>query len=220
MHVMMTLAVIAVFLYGLVACSELELHKIEGKLQISHLPRFNFAENPTVLANGGQFLGLVRDDGSFVINGVPAGQYLLEVDSKSVLFDRAYVEVTLKGRHKVVILRPDTTEESASYPVKLTPRADLDYFQKREGYSLSWLMSNPMLLMAVVVMGMGYIMPKMMDPEAMKELQQQQQEMAKKNNAGKAEEETPQLPFGDGPSFSQRLADFFEEPTPTTKKKK
>ncbi|KAF9585968.1 hypothetical protein BGW38_010736 [Lunasporangiospora selenospora] len=62
-------------------------------------------------------------------------------------------------------------------PLVLSPRGQSSYFVPREGFKLSHLLANPMMLMMGFSVLMLFIMPKLManmDPEAMQEMQEMQ----------------------------------------------
>ena len=55
--------------------------------------------------------------------------------------------------------------------IQIVPLTEAQYFEKREPFSVLPLLKNPMVLMLIVGVGMAYIFPKVVDPEAMKEAQ-------------------------------------------------
>merc|ERR1712032_89062 len=61
-------------------------------------------------------------------------------------------------------------------PLPLEPLvANLNFFEKREGFKISSILMNPMALMMGVTLVIMLVMPKMManmDPEQLKEMQQ------------------------------------------------
>ena len=48
-----------------------------------------------------------------------------------------------------------------AYPLRLEPRGRLDYFMKRQGFSMWGIVSNPMILMTGFVLLLGYFLPKL-----------------------------------------------------------
>ena len=49
--------------------------------------------------------------------------------------------------------------------------------QKPADFSLGWILKNPMAIMMVVMVLFVFILPKMIDPESMKEMQKEMQQM-------------------------------------------
>ena len=56
--------------------------------------------------------------------------------------------------------------------------------QKPADFSLGWLMKNPMAIMMVVMVLFVFILPKMVDPESMKEMQKEMQQMKQMQRQG------------------------------------
>ena len=52
-------------------------------------------------------------------------------------------------------------QEPLPYPLRLEARGKLDYFAKRQGFSLWGILTNPMILITGVVLLLGYAMPKL-----------------------------------------------------------
>merc|ERR1712032_1502707 len=82
-------------------------------------------------------------------------------------------------------------------PLPLEPLvANLNFFEKREGFKISAILMNPMALMMGVTLIIMLVMPKMManmDPEQLKEMQQMQGGLADMLNPEKLKEKQQQL---------------------------
>ncbi|KAG0147458.1 hypothetical protein CROQUDRAFT_656024 [Cronartium quercuum f. sp. fusiforme G11] len=134
----------------------------------------------------------IRRDGSFVLQDVRPGKHVLRVACREVSFLPISIEVSELADESPIV-RPYVpgqapapfghSEPQLSYPIRLLPRARLQYVEVRAGFNpISMLLSNPMYLlmggMAVFMMVMPKIM-NMMDPEALAEVQANQANMRK-----------------------------------------
>merc|ERR1711865_917125 len=78
---------------------------------------------------------------------------------------------------------PGAPIKRMQYPLLLDAHGQTNYFEQRQQFGINTFLSNPMSLMMLVTMGIIFIFPQMMknmDPEQMKEMQDQmkkQQEM-------------------------------------------
>uniref|UniRef100_A0A0B7A6C8 ER membrane protein complex subunit 7 beta-sandwich domain-containing protein n=1 Tax=Arion vulgaris TaxID=1028688 RepID=A0A0B7A6C8_9EUPU len=72
--------------------------KIEGKMFVASKDK-EWTMNSRVLVDGGQYLGFVKTDGTFVVHGLPSGSYIVEVASPNSLFETLRVDITSKGRY-------------------------------------------------------------------------------------------------------------------------
>lgn len=58
------------------------VYSIEGKVYAPELfssSEFNWQQDTTITINDGEYSGFLRDDGSFIISGVPSGSYVVEI---------------------------------------------------------------------------------------------------------------------------------------------
>ena len=124
------------------------LYKIEGKVQVTDSPVTDWAPSAKVIVDGGRFIGFIKQDGSFVINNVPPGSYLVEVSSPRYIFEPARVDISSKtGKmraRKSDLLRP-TAVTSLPYPLKFKASGQANFFAKREEWSLASTLMNPMV---------------------------------------------------------------------------
>ncbi|CAG8480137.1 4760_t:CDS:2 [Paraglomus brasilianum] len=191
---------LALFLISLAVLSSViatDLHTIEGGLVANDILKdvSSLESNTKILINGGQYSALVRKDGKFTIQNVPPGSYLLEVSSRRYLYPRLRVNVDASGVEAFITILgadwPDTvnknvqhsnvnapkTANALPYPLELKARAMADYFVPRESFSIASVFANPLIIMMGVSVVLLLVMPKMMeglDPEALKELQENQ----------------------------------------------
>lgn len=129
---------------------------------------------------------LVRRDGSFSLQGVQPGTYLLDILSRAQAFHTYRVDVPAPaaasassdaqgatapgapGLPQVRIHLPgQSLSASASayalpYPLIAAPRAGYDFFTEKEGFNIKAMLANPMMLMAGAGMLLVFVMPKIM----------------------------------------------------------
>ncbi|KAF7784466.1 hypothetical protein Agabi119p4_631 [Agaricus bisporus var. burnettii] len=106
-----------------------------------------------VVLNNGQLGGSVTANGSFTIYNVPTGSHLLSVVAHDHSFDNLRVDVNNETAHVHPYtlgtpFNPPSTV-SLSYPLKLTPKEKLDFFVPPHSFSLSGLLTNPMVLFGI-----------------------------------------------------------------------
>ncbi|GBB91874.1 hypothetical protein RclHR1_01930016 [Rhizophagus clarus] len=177
-----------------------ETYKIEGKLVPSLTIKDVSQLEPTtkIILDGGKYSALIRKNGKFVIEDVPQGSYLLEISSKKFIYPKIRVDVDSEGvRPFVTIIGSEwsNTGPSLQYPLELPARSASEYFMVRDGFSIASLFANPYIIMMGFSVLLLFIMPKMManmDPDALKELQENQ----------------AQNPLAEMPDISTTLANF------------
>jgi hypothetical protein len=95
-----------------------------------------------------------RGDGSFVINGVPSGTYVIEVLNPTYLFESVRVDITSKGKmraRRVNYLQPSVVK-TLHYPLEFRDRRKANYFQKREQWKITDFLMNPMVLLLLLLL--------------------------------------------------------------------
>ncbi|KAE8751414.1 hypothetical protein FOCC_FOCC001988 [Frankliniella occidentalis] len=152
-----------------------DVYTIEGRVFPPDGPISNSWYSQTrILANGGEFIGILRKDNSFVINNVPTGSYVIEVVNPTFAYEPVRVEINSKGKlraRKVNYIQTSTVDPVA-YPLALTPLARHRYFQVREQWRATDFLYSPMVLMMVLPLVIIMILPKVMnDPETRKEME-------------------------------------------------
>ncbi|KAF9115294.1 hypothetical protein BGX27_008296 [Mortierella sp. AM989] len=153
-----------------------------------------------VILNGGDYTATISKEGRFVFPHVEEGSYLLQVQSPQYLYSNIKVIVSQKEtRAHAVSLGADwsNNDNAMQYPLVLTPRLAASYFAPREGFKISHLFANPMMLMMGFSLLMLFAMPKLManmDPEALEEIQGMQ--------------DSTQMPSFEMPDISATLAKF------------
>jgi len=160
------------------------LHRIEGKVFPPEPKPRDWHSATRIVLDGGRKVGFLREDNTFVIQGLPSGSYLLEVINADHAYEAARVDITSKGKiraRKVNNVQPSQVSQ-VSYPLKMKPLGRHRYFHKREEWRATDLLTNPMVLMMILPLLLMSVLPKMMnDPEAKREMEQMQQSMNVQN---------------------------------------
>jgi len=151
------------------------LFSLDGKLKQIDDFGSNLIAEMRVFANGGEFIGFVKEDGSFTITNVPSGSYVIEVVHPNIVFESARIDVSQKGKiraRKLNYVQPSQVVQMA-YPLRLKPLAPFRYFQIREQWRITDLLFSPMVMMMILPLVLIMILPKLMsDPETQKEMQE------------------------------------------------
>ncbi|XP_034473884.1 ER membrane protein complex subunit 7 homolog [Drosophila innubila] len=154
-----------------------ELHTIEG-LILPPNPELHVGKkwpaDITVSVNGGEYLGFVRQDGNFVVSGVPSGSYVLEAQHPDIYFQPVLVDISYKGNfraRKLSHIRPNQVVK-LPYPLYLKPIRRHRYFRIREQWNIMDYVLNPMVLLMVVPLVLMLLLPRLInDPETKREIE-------------------------------------------------
>jgi len=170
-------------------------NRIEGKLIAPMEKKTNeWLVSTQIMVNGGEHIGLLKEDGSFVVEGLPAGSHVIEVIHPHFQYETARVDITSKGKlraRKVNYIQPALVTHMP-YPLRLNPTGPYKYFIPREQWRIQDVLFSPMVLMMVLPLVLILILPKMMsDPETRKEM------------------EAMQMPKYEMPEMSEMLTSFF-----------
>lgn len=157
---------------------------VRGKVDFGGLPSGNLI----VRCDAAQ-QAFVRSDGTFVLRDVEPGLHEISVVDTLRWFSKAIVEVDAAGKvSRVIDVLPP--QQPNGGPVRreaksivLKPAGMVDYFEKRQQMTIMSLFANPMMLMMVVTLGLGMVMPKLMENMDPEELKQMQQQMAQQQKA-------------------------------------
>ncbi|KAL1243296.1 ER membrane protein complex subunit [Trichinella spiralis] len=140
-------------------------YKIEGrvypnwKLKESEI---DWRTSTRILVNFGQYIGLIRSDGTFVVHCVPSGSYVVEVANADVIFEPYRVEINARVY-------------AVPYPLKFAANSTVRYFRPREQWRIADFLLNPMVLMMLMSLFIIVVFPKLnsvTDPEIQREMQQ------------------------------------------------
>lgn len=148
---------------------------IEGRAYPPDSPPLDWPAGVRVHANAGEFLGFVRQDGSFAVGNVPSGSYIVEILHPEYYYEPVRVEINSKGKYRARKVNHIQTSLviQVPYPLKMKALSKFKYYQVREQWRLTDFLFNPMVLMMVLPLVLIMILPKMMnDPETKKEMEQ------------------------------------------------
>lgn len=65
-------------------------YNIEGKVYAPELfssAEFNWQQDTGITINDGEYTGFLKDDGTFVISGVPSGSYVVEISNPDYYYE-------------------------------------------------------------------------------------------------------------------------------------
>lgn len=128
-----------------------------------------------VHVNSGEFIGFVREDGTFVIHNVPSGSHVVEVIHPDYMYEPVRVEINSKGKFRARRVNYIQTSQviQVPYPLRMKALSKIRYFQVREQWRLTDFLFNPMVIMMVLPLLLIMVLPKMMnDPETKEDLKQ------------------------------------------------
>ncbi|KAJ3638097.1 hypothetical protein MTP99_001505 [Tenebrio molitor] len=163
---------------GLEEDSDSGRYVIEGRifpLSDYQTSQINWQANTRIHINGGELIGFVKKDGSFIVHNVPSGSYIIEVLNPEYTFEPVRVEINLKGKYRARKVNHIQTSLviQVPYPLRMKALAKTRYFQMREQWRITDFIFNPMVLMMVLPLLLVMVLPKMMnDPETKKEMEQ------------------------------------------------
>lgn len=70
-------------------------YNIEGKVyapELFSLAEFNWQEDTAITINDGEYSAFLKDDGTFVISGVPSGSYVVDISNPDYYYESVIVE--------------------------------------------------------------------------------------------------------------------------------
>jgi hypothetical protein len=90
---------------------------------------------------------LSREDGTFTINNVPSGSYVIEVANPDYVYEPVRVEINSKGKYRARKVNYIQTSQvlQVSYPLKMKPLKHIRYFQVREQWRVTDFLFSPMV---------------------------------------------------------------------------
>ncbi|CAG4947969.1 unnamed protein product [Colias eurytheme] len=135
----------------------------------------NWQVDTRIHVNGGEYIGFIKNDGSFSIHNVPSGSYVVEIANPDYMYEPVRVEINSKGKFRARKVNYIQTSQviQVPYPLKMKAFTKFRYFQVREQWRLTDFLFNPMVIMMVLPLLLIMILPKMMnDPETKEDLKQ------------------------------------------------
>ncbi|KAJ1956284.1 hypothetical protein IWQ62_005335 [Dispira parvispora] len=168
-------------------------YRIQGKLITNNVIPDLTAVSPStrVLVNGGRWYTWIHDDGSFQIDNVPEGNWLVEVESKDYVFPKIQLQIqsTASGDQPTILAMPlipgqewSSDGKVVKHPLELAAVAKMVFFTPREGFNLLGMLTSPYILMMGFTLVMLFVMPKLqanMDPESAEEWEEEKSRMQK-----------------------------------------
>lgn len=106
-------------------------------------------------------------NGAFVIRDVPPGVYTLAVQSVKFAFANVRLDVATDS---IRARLADEVEGKLVFPLDLSPTSVVQYFAEEQQFRITSILFNPMILMMLVMGGMSFLLPKLVDKDAMNEL--------------------------------------------------
>ncbi|CAF1191714.1 unnamed protein product [Rotaria sp. Silwood1] len=140
-------------------------YKIEG--QIFSPSDDKALDDMRVLVNEGEYVGIPRVDGTFVISSVPSGSYVVSVSSPWYVFEPIRVDINANGKiraRKVNFLEPGKVM-LVKYPLHFDTYNEPNYFKKREVYRWNDIVFNPMFAPIILGMILFFFLPKLLPQE-------------------------------------------------------
>ncbi|XP_030260815.1 endoplasmic reticulum membrane protein complex subunit 7 [Sparus aurata] len=151
--------------------------KIEGRAIVPGVKTQDWVSAARILVEGEEYVGFFRTDGSFAVNDVPSGSYVVEVVSPNYRFEPVRVDITSKGKMRARLVNYIKTSEviRQQYPLQIRANGPHTYFMKRETWGWTDFLMNPMVMMMVLPLLIIVLLPKVVntnDPEMRKEIEQ------------------------------------------------
>ncbi|KAM9466248.1 ER membrane protein complex subunit 7-like [Clarias gariepinus] len=154
-----------------------ERFRIEGRALVYGVRAEEWTPRAHVLLHGEEHVGFVRLDGSFTVNDVPPGSYVLHIASPVYRFEPVRVDITATGKMRARRVNYIRTSEvlQLPYPVQMRCTGQHSYFIKRDTWGWSDFFMNPMVLMMVLPLLIILLLPKLInmnDPGMRREMEQ------------------------------------------------
>jgi len=125
---------------------------------------------------------------SFQFDKVPVGTHTLDIISVGVIFPQYRVEVNEGDgdfEERILVSLNQDPNKIFRSPLKVKPMGTVSFFSKRSNFlSLNTLLKNPMYVIIGLTAVAALFLPKMMDPQAMEEMQREMQRMEQARSEG------------------------------------
>ena len=155
-----------------------ETTTIRGRLLYPDKSAFNITTKIT-LDHGERSTYCKLDDGcSFELFDVAPGVHQLDVISTTHHFAQVKIQVLPDGSEPKCLeyAFAGAPKNPINHPLELTAYATFDYFEQKRGFSIWFILKNPMVIMMAFSVGLMFFMPKMMeglDPEEKAQMKKQ-----------------------------------------------
>ncbi|WZN63397.1 DUF2012 domain-containing protein [Chloropicon roscoffensis] len=120
----------------------------------------------------------------FQFEDVPPGTHTLDVVAIGLAFPQYRVEVSEKGSDRIVVSMNTDPNKVLRNPVRVKALGMVSYFEKQSSFlSLKTLTKNPMYLIIGATALAAVILPRILDKDALEEMQQEMRKLEEvKNN--------------------------------------
>jgi hypothetical protein len=119
----------------------------------------------------GERVSVPLSNGAFVFRDVPVGSYVLTVQFVKFAFGDVKLDVLeSKESDKALLVKArslDEPDKLLSLPLDLAPSNLYVYYQEAPTFRVTSILFHPMILMMLVMGGMSFVLPKMVDKNAM-----------------------------------------------------
>jgi hypothetical protein len=152
--------------------------EISGEILPSAPSRPASIKGIKLLLDGGKQITYTNSEGEFKFLNVQSGIHHLEIFDSTFSYKPMLIEIQ-DDEISVYDGTPSAMRsEKLPYPLKISQAKPIQYFEIPEPFSITKILFNPMILTAVVVLGLTLCKPNMqLDPEQMKEFKEMQKQM-------------------------------------------
>ena len=159
-------------------------HTITGSLTPPKPTRDRYQAQPALNAVkillDGKVASYPNEHGYFQIFDVKDGVHFLEVSDMLFTYPIVLLEVSSSGISASDATPSALRHEKLPYPLKLSADKQINFYEKREPFSISSILFNPMVLILAATVFFTIISPKsLLDPEQVKEMKEMQKKMSK-----------------------------------------
>merc|ERR1712000_664767 len=128
----------------------------------------------TLTGNTNVFKQNVLNNGDFHFENIPTGSYLLKILKIDYTFADIRIDVSTKKEGVIIARFVENPDMRLSLPLKILPKFPNVYFEKPPAFNILSIFAHPMILMMVLMGGMSFCLPKLMenvDQDTLKEVQ-------------------------------------------------
>merc|ERR1712070_401754 len=119
----------------------------------------------------------------FQFEDVPPGTHTLDVVAIGLAFPQYRVEVSEKGSDRIVVSMNTDPNKVLRNPVRVKALGMVSYFEKQSSFlSLKTLTKNPMYLIIGATALAAVILPRILDKDALEEMQQEMRKLEEAKN--------------------------------------
>merc|ERR1711907_51435 len=124
-----------------------------------------------------------RGEFKFQFEDVPPGTHTLDVVAIGLAFPQYRVEVSEKGSDRIVVSMNTDPNKVLRNPVRVKALGMVSYFEKQSSFlSLKTLTKNPMYLIIGATALAAVILPRILDKDALEEMQQEMRKLEEAKN--------------------------------------